>query len=345
MNKTKVLLPLLALTLLVGAFLFPLTAYAQTTDTTPPTVSVKLEGDMLRITAQDDSGVAAVYVNETRFSTLVNGTASVRLKDYAGSNAKVAVSAVDTAGNRSESVMIDNPYYAAPTAQPTPSATTPPPAATNTPKPAATSTPDPVITIPESTPTPVSEGEAIAPGATESMIPDGANAFTPDGSGTVMDNATEDEGKEFFTITTAEGSVYYLIIDRQRGTENIYFLSTVTKEDLVDLTESGADTSPGLAQPDPQPQTPAQTPAPEPIEQTAQDKDGVDLGVILFILIAAAAVGGVAYYVKIVKPRKQAAQTDGYEEYDEDGDGEDGDDGYFFDETDEYHPGAPDEED
>ena len=342
MKKTKAILPLLALTLLVGAFLFPMTAYAQA-DTTPPTVTAELTSDILIVTAKDASGVEAVYINETRFSTLVNGTAAVRLKDYAGNGAQVEISATDTAGNRSQPLRIDNPYYAAATSQPTstPAVTnTPTPTATSTPQPVVTSTPDPVITLPD--PQPTDSGDEDDPaGETESAIPDGDGAFTPDGSGTVMDNATGEEGKEFFTITTAEGSVYYLVIDRQRGTENVYFLSTVTKEDLGDLAESGVNASP--TQPEPQTPVSTPTPDPEPVEQPTQDAGG-SLGVILFIVIAATAVGGVAYYVKIVKPRKAAAQADEYEEYDED-ESESEEEEYFFDDADEYHPGEPDAKD
>ena len=38
--------------------------------------------------------------------------------------------------------------------------------------------------------------------------------FTPEGTGTVLDNATDQDGKEFFTITTADEAVFYLVIDR-----------------------------------------------------------------------------------------------------------------------------------
>ena len=345
MKKHKAILPILALTLLVGALFFPVTAHAAS-DTTPPTVTVERNGGMLKVTAKDDSGVEAVFVNEHRFSTLANGTASIMLKDYAGTGAKVAVSATDTAGNRSQPVMIDNPYYQAPAANtPAPSAPstpapgTPAPVPSSTPVPPATSTPEPTPT-PEETPPPDSQDGNDPP--TESVIPGGANAFTPDGEGTVLDNATQEEGKEFFTITATDGSVYYLIIDRVRGTENVYFLSAVTREDLVSLAENGADITPG--QPEPQiPEPSVQTPDPAPAEEPAQDKGGVNVGTILFILIAVAAVGGAAYYIKVLKPRREAAQADEYEEYEDEP--EDGDDEYFFDETDEYHPGEPDTED
>ena len=55
-----------------------------------------------------------------------------------------------------------------------------------------------------------------------------AKPFTPEGTGTVVDNATDGDGKEFFTITTPSENVFYLIIDRQREGQNVYFLNAVT---------------------------------------------------------------------------------------------------------------------
>lgn len=62
--------------------------------------------------------------------------------------------------------------------------------------------------------------------------------FTPDGTGTVV-NATSEDGKEVFTITTADEAVFYLVIDRQRSAENVYFLNAVTVADLMALAETG----------------------------------------------------------------------------------------------------------
>ena len=46
-------------------------------------------------------------------------------------------------------------------------------------------------------------------------------------------NATDEDGKEFYTITTADESVFYLVIDKQKTSENVYFLNTVTTDDLL----------------------------------------------------------------------------------------------------------------
>ena len=62
--------------------------------------------------------------------------------------------------------------------------------------------------------------------------------FTPDGTGAVVDNATDEDGKEFFTITTPSENVFYLVIDRQRTENNVYFLNAVTEKDLLALAEA-----------------------------------------------------------------------------------------------------------
>ena len=79
---------------------------------------------------------------------------------------------------------------------------------------------------------------APSPAETEAE-PETQNPFTPDGTGTVVDNATDEDGKEFYTITTADESVFYLVIDKQKTSENVYFLNTVTTDDLLPLAEQG----------------------------------------------------------------------------------------------------------
>ena len=73
---------------------------------------------------------------------------------------------------------------------------------------------------------------APSPAETEAE-PETQNPFTPDGTGTVVDNATDEDGKEFYTITTADESVFYLVIDKQKTSENVYFLNTVTVDELL----------------------------------------------------------------------------------------------------------------
>ena len=121
--------------------------------------------------------------------------------------------------------------------------------------------------------------------------------FTPSGTGTVIDNATGEDGKEFFTIMTPDENVFYLVIDRQRGSENVYFLNAVTEADLMALAEIQPPPAPVPVIT--QPTVPEPTPEPQPEQQKNSS------GMILLILVVILG-GGAAYYLKIYRPKQQA---------------------------------------
>ena len=138
-----------------------------------------------------------------------------------------------------------------------------------------------------------------------------ARPFTPEGTGTVVDNATDGDGKEFFTITTPSENVFYLIIDRQRDGQNVYFLNAVTEKDLLALAEK--DPEPEVTEPvmEPEPETePPTEPEPEP-EKTS----GFPMGNILMIAAVLLAGGGAGYYFKVYRPKHEVPDMDD-EEYD-----------------------------
>lgn len=143
-----------------------------------------------------------------------------------------------------------------------------------------------------------------------------AKPFTPDGTGTVLDNATDEDGKEFFTITTPSENVFYLVIDRQREGENVYFLNAVTEKELLALAE--ADPEPEVTEPSaPQETEPPQEPETE-TKTEPQKEDGFGMGNLLIILAVLLAGGGAAYYFKVYRPKHEAPDTDedeyGYED-------------------------------
>ena len=151
-------------------------------------------------------------------------------------------------------------------------------------------------------------------------LPTEPNPFTPDGTGTVVDNATDQDGKEFFTITTAEEAVFYLVIDRQRETENVYFLNAVTVADLMALAESSGEPAAPEPTPEPDPE-PDPTQEPEPVPEK---KGGA--GPLLLALAVVVIGGGAGWYFKIYRPKHQQAAEpeedyggdpyDGPEDYD-----------------------------
>ncbi len=62
--------------------------------------------------------------------------------------------------------------------------------------------------------------------------------FTPKGNATVVDDVKTENEKEFFTISTPNENIFYLIVDRARESENVYFLNEVTEQDLFSLTSA-----------------------------------------------------------------------------------------------------------
>ena len=175
---------------------------------------------------------------------------------------------------------------------------------------------------------PIEGGRQSPPGKieSESAIPDGerpaegSHPFTPDGTGSVIDNAADADGKEFFTVETPDGNTFYLIVDRERNRDNVYLLNAVTEDDLVSLAKPGdgkresAVTAPGppIASP------PSVTATELPQTQTPKKSGGA--GGILFVVIAIIAVGGAGYYFKILRPKLKGAnsESDDYDEPDDD---------------------------
>ncbi|GHV08302.1 hypothetical protein FACS1894217_10510 [Clostridia bacterium] len=228
-------------------------------------------------------------------------TLELNLRDYAKpADEYVTVQATDSAGRTSNSIQFKNPYYVSS---------------------ANDDTASPTVEMPS-----------------ESGISESGKPFTPDGTGTVVDNATNADGKEFFTVETPDGNVFYLIVDRQRNSDNVYLLNTVNEDDLASLAKSGNGKGVSAIETPPTVTPTAPIATPEPTPTPAPVKSGGNTGTIVFVVIAVLVFGGAAYYFKIVRPKKNGADTadDDYDEpendFDDDTetdleeDGEDGDD-------------------
>ncbi len=69
------------------------------------------------------------------------------------------------------------------------------------------------------------------------------NAFTVPGNGSVVDEATSEDGKHFYTIQTEDGNVFYIIVDDQRTDDNVYMTHFVSEEELLSFVEESENSS------------------------------------------------------------------------------------------------------
>ncbi|MGX8702210.1 CD1107 family mobile element protein [Caproiciproducens sp.] len=126
--------------------------------------------------------------------------------------------------------------------------------------------------------------------STDSSLTSGTSSastvFTPAGTGTVVNTATDEDGKEFYTITTPDKNVFYLVIDRQRNGDNVYFLNAVTE------TSAKSSSAP----------------------------QSNNMGMLVLVLAVVVIGGGAGYYFKIYRPKHQKAESeDDFDYADENG--------------------------
>jgi len=310
------LFTILTLMLCMGVFCVPV--FVSAGEETLNVNAVWIDGELLRINVTDADGVSSAL--------------ALRLSDYvndAENKEFISIQAVDLAGNMSGVIEIKNPFYS-PASEPKDNSgdTT----AHNE--------------QPQSSASAISD-DSLRP-AGDLRPADGHRPFTPDGTGSVIDNAHDGDGKEFFTIGTEDGNVFYLIVDRQRNADNVYLLNAVTEEDLMALAErsgreinTNANNGSTSAIPMPEPVDTAEeqhqpvtaAPAPEPETQSPSNNG---IGRYAFIAIAVLIVGGAGYYFKIVKGRNNP--TDDEDDYE-------GDYGYDDEPDDDYGGDDPEKGD
>ena len=165
-----------------------------------------------------------------------------------------------------------------------------------------------------------------------------SNALTPDGNMTLIDDigSSEESGKQFITVQTKNGNVFYLIIDRDdEGEYTVHFLNQVDEADLMALMEDGEEETAEqtctctdkcsvgaintacpvcliqiskCAGVEPTPHEPADTEPTDP-EPLADDKEGGNAGMIVLVLVILAGGGGAAFYFLVVKKKGKTTRV------------------------------------
>lgn len=143
------------------------------------------------------------------------------------------------------------------------------------------------------------------------------NPLTPDGNATLVDQASDKDGKEFYTFTSPAGNQFFLIIDKQRSDNNVYFLDYVTEKDLISLAKKDKENPLITETPEPetkQPEPKEEKPEENPVEEEKSEKKQSNIGMFLILLLVTVGVGIVAYYFKILKPKQELDAADDFEE-------------------------------
>ena len=321
-----------------------------TFDRAVPTLQASIEGENLHVQAKDDgSGVAGIQVNGLLFTTVENGALDVRIPDVLSKYDHLAVRAFDYAGNFSDPITLDNPFYQV--ASPTQTTqNTPAPASTATAEPVATQpvtyptnepyypvaspTPQIIYVTPEApaaTPTPIVQTEYVPIGPGMPYLADG-NGHTLD----VLYSAATN--KQFITMQTKSGNTFYLVIDYDKPIDEAaemyetYFLNLVDERDLLALMseEEKPTATPQVVYVTPEPTAqPAPTPVPTPVTEPENPDEKADknqmTGIIALVVIVAL-IGGVAFYFVKNKGKSGRQKTPSGFDFDDDDEDEEDED-------------------
>lgn len=294
-------------------------------DTEKPTLSASLTDGVLTIQGQDTfSGISKITVNGAEYKELKDGVLKIQLTQKDFTTKKIEITVTDGAGNTSEIYSLQNPYYEWAVKQAiAQQADTSGDLSTTT---GTGTTQETEVTAPLPQDAKPSE-PTEARGTVEDRTITGIEQELAQKNETVdtISSTTTAGGKEFYTISTKSGKVFYLIIDNDSSQDNVYFLTEVDNEDLMNFTlsdtvtlpavdtvyatvEDRADPTPPMTEVPPEPETEQ----PETEVQMPEEQSKLPSYVLLGILCAGA-LGG-AYYFKIYKPKQDDFDDDEYEE-------------------------------
>ena len=305
-----------------------------------PEVTAGFRDLVLHVEAVDDlSEVAGIQVNSLLFTTLVDGVLDVRMEEPLLGYKQLAIRAYDYAGNFSDPVTLDNPYYVEPTPEPT---NTPKPTAKPTKKPSTTKKPTSGSSTAKPTATPVATATPVVTTAPQQQIvyvtPDPnmysyyyqpqvtaepETVYVPLGPGQPYKSEgnmqtldmlySASTNKQFIAVQTRAGETYYMIIDYDKpiDAENdiyeTYFLNLVDDRDLMSVVSEDE------IQPTPTPQIVYVTPEPTQIpQQTAPivvEDDGLEEKLPTILLIGGVAAISGAIFWMMKKKKEDAARN------------------------------------
>lgn len=187
---------------------------------------------------------------------------------------------------------------------------------------------------------------ATVTGADTSSTTSGS-PLTPDGNLELVDDVTqESDGKQFITVQSKNDNTFYIVIDRDKDTDNVYFMNLVDEADLMALMEDGevtvkctCDTRCAAGNVDTtcpvcknnmvectgveEEQETETTTEPTEDDTEKTESKGSSAPILLIVLIIGLGAGGAVYYLKFKKPKTDTKGPVDLDDYDFGDDDED----------------------
>jgi len=189
----------------------------------------------------------------------------------------------------------------------------------------------PIVIIP-----PLPQTVPNTPEIPEVETPDNSGVFhtpntlnTPQGAGILLEDVSACEvNRQFITVQTRAGNVFYIIIDNDRNGQNVYFLNAVDDFDLLTFSDDFPDGVIEAYEELKEEAIAAQNtedgeetkPTTKPADPDNSEKDPVNMNQIYIIGgVGAAFLLGLIYF-KVIKPKKgrnKSVNAPSYEDEDE----------------------------
>lgn len=156
-------------------------------------------------------------------------------------------------------------------------------------------------------------------------------ALTPDGNMDLVDDIEGETEMQFLTVTTKDGHYFYIIIERNKDSENVHFLNQVDARDLLNIMsedevkeyqetvkadESTEETTVIISEPETKPTSEPESETQDTPVTLTEKKANPFKMLGLFLLIGGAAAGG--YYFIKIKPSKGSGGYDDDLDFDDD---------------------------
>ncbi|WP_160132560.1 CD1107 family mobile element protein [Listeria monocytogenes] len=138
-------------------------------------------------------------------------------------------------------------------------------------------------------------------------------AEKPSGGGSVIEsNNTTGDGKTFYTVNTKDEQVFYIIVDNNKASDNVYLLTDVTQEDLAKLVNQEEPIIQETPEKEPTKPSVAET---EITEKQPEEAQTNYLPIILLAVVLIGSIGGAYYYFKVYKLKRDLNDAEDLEDF------------------------------